>query len=188
METTRLPGADHVTLAGDVSSGMEGMNSSQTRSQEDLAERLLQLNQGIAAVLTCWTPINLLILATLISCCPLRDSFNIFALFICIADVLTCSIWGPISLAALINPAFLSAQFCQARGFIRTVTFSITLATSVNVGFLRLLSAINTSLFKKFLHTRYMSWFNISIKYILEVSTDQVEPYSMTIKVNVIVN
>ena len=72
-----------------------------------------KINLILAAVLTSFGMLNLFFLWCLLKFCPVIKTFNMYAVMICIADLINNLVIGPMYLIAWVNISYLTEHFCK---------------------------------------------------------------------------
>ena len=74
---------------------------------------IYKINLILAAILTSFGLLNLFFFWSLLKFCPIKKTFNMYAVLICIADLINNLIIGPMYLLSWINPQHLTVNFCK---------------------------------------------------------------------------
>ena len=74
---------------------------------------IYEVNLVLAAILTSFGAVNLFFLWCLLKFCPIIKTFNMYAVMICIADLINNLVIGPMYLIAWVNISYLTEHFCK---------------------------------------------------------------------------
>ena len=76
-----------------------------------------KVNFILAIILTSVGIVNLFFLWCLLKFCPIINTFNMYAVMICIADLINNLVIGPMYVIAWVNISYLTEHFCKVRSF-----------------------------------------------------------------------